>query len=81
MDEAEIVCDDFNEAILKGDYNKAQLLINQLWLDTMIFCVKKQNPELSELNYIKAAVDTGKGKYLIALIHVDGEKVNLKELV
>lgn len=73
--------DDFNDAIKNGDFAKAQYLMTQLWLDTTLFITTKTNPELNELNYIKMSIDTGAGTYLLSLLHVDGEKIKLHELL
>ena len=79
-DKGEEMSDDFNECVNNGNYNRASLLMNQLWLDTQIFLAHKMNPELKELNYLKAPIRVGTGTYLLSLLHVDGEKIKLHEM-
>ena len=79
-DKGEEMSDDFDECVRSGDYNRASLLMNKLWIDTQIFLTCKMNPELKELNYLKAPIRVGAGTYLLSLIHVDGEKIQLQKV-
>jgi hypothetical protein len=78
-DIGEEMSDDFDECVRRGDYNRASLLMNKLWLDTQIFLTQKMNPELKEINYLKAPITIGSGTYLLSLLHVDGEKIKLQK--
>jgi hypothetical protein len=71
--------DEFEESVRAGDYNRASILINKFWLDTMIFLTQKNRPDLKELNYINVTVDTGDGEYILALMHTKGKKLQLQE--
>jgi len=75
MSEAE---EEFDKAVLNGEYQKAMGLMNKLWLDTMIYLTMKDKPDLKELNYINVSIDTGDGEYIIALMHTKGKKLQLK---
>lgn len=70
--------DEFQAAILNEEWAKAQLIVNKLWLDSMLYLTTKTSPELKELNYINVTVDTGDGEYILAFMHTRGEKLKLK---
>jgi hypothetical protein len=78
-DIADQMNDDFDTAMLNGDYAKAQQMMNKLWLDSMIFMTTKTNPELKELSYINVTVDTGDGTYVLAFMHTGGKKLQLQK--
>ncbi len=65
------------DALGVKDYNKASMILNQLWITAQISLTQKTSPELKELNFIKAPVHTDDGTYLLLLIHVDGKKIQL----
>jgi hypothetical protein len=79
-DIAQEMSDDFDECIARGDWNRASLLMNKLWVDTQIFLSQRMNPNLKEINYLKTPLDIGDGKYLLCLIHVDGKKIQLQSV-
>jgi len=70
--------DRLNRALSNKDWNKAlNELLNQ-WLQAAIMHTAATT-DLKELNYLKSKVITnGGGEYLMAFLHIDGPKIQLK---
>jgi len=79
MNQLEKLFEDWNEALVAKDLDKASSIMNVIWVTFQTFVVNNLRPDLKEINYIKAplTVDNG-GKYLLSLIHVDGQKIQLE---
>ena len=66
-------------AIEDNDIQKISSILTKMWLITQIVFTQITSPELKELNFLKTPIDIGKGKYLLSFMHVDGEKIKLRE--
>jgi len=71
--------DDLDKAIKDNDFQKVSNVLTQMWLITQFNLVRTLNPELKEFTFMKTPIEVNNGKYLLMLIHVDGEKIKLGE--
>lgn len=76
MNEQE-AADDLDAALKAKDWDRVLNHTLQLLMDVTMVQLKHEKPELKELTYIKAPIYTDKGVYLLTIMHVDGEKLQI----
>lgn len=69
--------EDLEATLQAGDFSAASGILTQMWLMAQISFAKALDPNLKELTYIKTPIEIDNGKYLLVLMHVDGEKFKL----
>lgn len=71
--------EELQKAINEKDWLKAGQVVDKDYLEMKIQLARLTDPELKELTFLKTAIDTGDGVYLLQLVHVNGKKIKLQE--
>jgi hypothetical protein len=80
MTELEKATELWATALDEGNIEKASAAMNSMWVLFQVAITPSLNPDLKEINYIKAPVFTGNGgTYVLSLTHVTGPKINVND--
>lgn len=72
--------DEIKKALEDKNWELVSIISTREWLAMQVALAAHMDPNLKELTYFKKTVHYGDtGKYLITLVHVEGEKIQLRE--